>query len=101
YAGIVGAVETALVVLDERVDAIRVGAGDGDAHLPVDSLRHPAGARDFLPRLAAVGRFEQSAAGAAARHLILDAICLPQRGEHYVRIASIDFDVDAAGLGGA
>ena len=55
-------------------------------------------ARDLLPRLAAVGRLEEAAAGAAARHLVLDAVGLPQRREHHVRVLPIDLDVDGAGL---
>ena len=69
------------------------------ADLAVESLRQAAGARDLLPRLAAVGRLEEAAAGAAARHLVLDAVRLPQRREHHVRIPAIDLHVDAAGLG--
>ena len=36
--------------------------------------------------LAAVGGLEQAAARAAARHLVLDAVRLPQRGVHHVRV---------------
>src|SRR5439155_1638481 len=50
------------------------------------------------PGVAAVGRLEQAAAGAAARHLILDAIRLPHCREQDVRIPAIDLDVHGARL---
>ena len=40
-AGIVGREEPAVLVLDERVDAVRIGAGDGDAD-PADDARRQA-----------------------------------------------------------
>ena len=86
------------LVLDERVDAVRVGAGDGDADLADHAGRQAWRARDLSPRLAAVGRLVEAAAGTAARHLVLDAIRLPQRRVHHVRIPPIDADVDRAGL---
>ena len=97
-ARVVGAEEAAVFVLDERVDATGVGAGDGDADLADEPRRQPRIAGDFAPRLAAVGRLEQPAGRSAARHLILDAIRLPHRREHDVRIPAIDLDVDGAGL---
>ena len=66
--------------------------------LPTTPAGRPWIARDLRPRLAAVGRLEQAAARAAARHLVLDAIRLPQRRVHHVGIAPIDRDVDGAGL---
>ena len=60
---------------------------------------HARVARDLLPGLAAVGRLEEAAAGAAARHLVLDAVRLPQRGVDHARVLAIDRDVDRAGLG--
>src|SRR5439155_2197319 len=97
-AGIVRAEEAAVLVFDERVDAARIGARDRDADLADETFGQPGAPRDLSPRLAAVGRFEEAAARSAARHLILDAIGLPQRGEHHVGIPPIDLDVDAARL---
>src|SRR5207237_5610813 len=97
-ARVVRAEEAAVLVLDERVDATRIRAGDRDADLADDALRQAGIARDLAPRLAAVGGLEQPAARPAARHLVLDAIGLPQRGEHDVRIAPVDLDVHRAGL---
>src|SRR5262249_56821042 len=97
-ARIVGAEEPAVLVLDERVDAVRVRPRNADGDLADEALRHAGVARDLAPRLAAVDRFEEAAARSAARHLIFDAIRLPQRGEHHAWIPPIDLDVHGAGL---
>src|SRR5205814_1659694 len=52
-AGIVGAEEAAVFVLDQRVDAVRVGARDGDADLADHALRQAWVARDLAPGVAA------------------------------------------------
>src|SRR5207247_5589041 len=76
-SAIVRAEYAAVVVLDERVHAAAVGAGNGHAN-PADNAGRQAGiARDLGPRIAAVGRFEQAAARSAARHLPGDAVRLP------------------------
>ena len=97
-AGIVGRVEAAVLVLDQRVDAIRVRARDGDADPADDAGRQTLGAGDLRPGLAAVGGLEQPAARAAARHLVLDPVRLPQRRVHHAGVAPIDDDVHGAGL---
>ena len=97
-AAVVGAEQAAVLVFDERVDPVRIRLGDRDADLPVHALRQPLVARDFRPRLAAVGGLEQAASGTAARHRVLDAVRLPQGGKHDVRIAPVDRDVGASGL---
>ena len=67
--------------------------------LPIDARRAgPGCAVISFQVLAAVGRLEEAAARAAARHLVLDAVGLPQRGVHHVRVLAIDRDVDRAGL---
>src|SRR6185503_19405254 len=72
--------------------------GHGDAD-PADNARREAWpASDLRPRLAAVGLLEQAAARTAARHLILDAVGLPERGVHDIGIAAIDRKVHGAGL---
>src|SRR5262249_51299301 len=97
-ARIVGAEQAAVLVLDERVDAARIGASDRDAYLAEDPWGGAWVACDPAPRPAAVDRFEEAAARTAARHLILDAIRLPERRKDNVRIPPIDLDVDPAGL---
>src|SRR6185312_9366431 len=87
------------LVLDQRVDAIGISARDGDADLAVSAGRQPRIPGDLRPGLAAVGRLEEPAAGAAAGHLVLDAVRLPQCGIHHVRILRIDRNVDRAGPG--
>src|SRR5205814_6348425 len=96
--GVVRAVESAALVFDERVHTVRVGARDGDADFADQAPGQTRVAGDLGPGLAAVRRFEEAAARSAARHLVLHAVGLPQRGEHDVRIPAIDLDVDAAGL---
>ena len=93
-ARIVALVEAALVVLDERVDTVGVRGRERDADPPDQSSREPRVARDLLPRLAAVGALEESRPRAAGRHLILLAVCLPERSVEHVGIRAIDRDVD-------
>src|SRR5207247_6709240 len=97
-ARICGGEEAPVLGLDQRVHTVRVGARDGDADLADHALRQARVARDLAPGVAAVGRLEQAAAGAAARHLILDAIRLPHCREQDVRIPAIDLDVHGARL---
>src|SRR6185437_4474503 len=97
-AGVVGAEQAAVLVLDEREDAIRIDGRDRDADLAVDARRQTFGVGDFGPGLAAVGRLVQSAARAAARHSPFVAIGLPERGVHDIRIGAVDLDVGGAGL---
>ena len=97
-AGVVRDVESALVVLDQRVDPVRVGAGHVDADAPDDAGGQAGVARDLGPGVAAVGGLEEAAAGSAARHLVLDAVRLPHRGVQHVRVAAVDHEVDRAGL---
>ena len=97
-AGVVRAVKAAVLVLDERVDAVRVRTRDTDADLAHEPLRQALIARDLAPGVAAVGGLVQAAARTAARHLVFDAVGLPQRGEHHVRVPAIDRDIRGAGL---
>ena len=98
-AGIVGHQQAAVLVLDQRVDAVGIRGRQRDADLADHPRRHARVARDLFPGLAAVGRLEEAAARTAARHLILDAIRLPHRRVHHARVLAIDRDVDRAGLG--
>ena len=97
-AGIVGHEQAAVLVLDERVDAVAVGARHGHADASHHAGGQAWGARDLGPVFAAVGGLEEAAAGTAARHLVLDPIRLPQRRVHHVGVLAIDRQVDGAGL---
>ncbi len=97
-AAIVRGEEAAFFVFDQRVDTIRVGARHRDTNLADHAGGETGAPRDLGPGITAVGRFEQAAAGAAARHLVLDAIGLPQRRVDHVGILRIDREIDRAGL---
>ena len=58
--------DTATVRFDEGVDAIAIGAGDGDADLAYRCFRQPGILRDLRPRVTAVRRLEETAAGSVA-----------------------------------
>ena len=79
-AAVVGAVEAALLGLDQGVDAARVGGRDRDADLAPDAFGQ-AVAFELLPGVAAVARDVEAAAGAAARQLPGPAARLPEAGE--------------------
>ena len=66
-AGVVGSKQSAIVGFHHRIDAIGVGARDADVDLANDPFRESGMAGDFGPRIAAVGRFKQTARRAAAR----------------------------------
>src|SRR5215510_13405169 len=69
-----------------------------DAGATQHARRKTRCAADIGPRFAAVGGFEQSAAWATARHLVLVAERLPHRREHHIRVVRIDGDVNGACL---
>src|SRR5688572_5092059 len=94
--GIVRYEQATILVFDQRVDAIGVGLRVGETDAADHARRQPGVARDLGPRLAAVGRLIHAAAGAAARHLVFNAIRLPQRGIDHVRIVGVDHDIDGA-----
>ena len=95
-AGIVRDEQAAILVLDQCVNPVGVGPGVSHADAADHARGHAGVAGDLGPRLAAVGRLVEAAAGSAARHLVLDAIRLPQRGVEHVRVVGIDDDVDGA-----
>ncbi len=76
-AGVVGAIEPAFLRLDERVDAIAVGAGDAHTDAAQDPFREPA-ALEALPGRPGVGRAIEPAALAAAGEAPRRAVHLPQ-----------------------
>ncbi len=95
-ARIVGHEQAALFVLDQRVDAIRIRLGVGQADASDQAGGQAGVAGDLGPGLAAVGGLIHAAAGTAARHLVFDAVRLPQRGVDDVRVVGVDHDVDGA-----
>src|SRR5207237_4401828 len=83
--------------LDERVDAVRVAARDLDRDLADRRLRQTA-LGETLPGGAAVDRFEETAAAAAARAAPRVDLDLPHAGEQRARVARVDREVRAAGV---
>ena len=55
-------------------------------------------ARELRPRVAAVGRLEEAAARAAARHRVGQPVGLPQRGVEHLRVVAVHHEIDRAGL---
>src|SRR5207302_5888578 len=78
-AAILGAEDAAVFVFNERVDAAAVGARNRHADAADEAGRQARVPCDFRPVLAAIGRFEETAPRAAARHLPRDAVRLPER----------------------
>src|SRR5258708_2193423 len=95
-AAVVGPIESPLFSFNERVDDIRVGAGNGHADAPERPLGDPI-AFDALPGGTVVVRTEESVLGAAAIERPGSAVALPHGGEENVGIAWIENDVNAAG----
>src|SRR6266404_2595433 len=95
-ATVVRAIESAFFSLNERVDNIRIGAGNGHADAPERAFGD-AIAFDALPGGAVVVRTEEAVLGAAAIERPWSAVALPHGGEKYVRIAGIENDVNATG----
>ena len=77
-AAIVGSKHAALFGLDQGVDALRIRRRNADPNAADDALRHAGGACQILPRLTAIRRFQQAAAGPAALQGVWRAINLPE-----------------------
>src|SRR6266850_1957076 len=95
-ATVVRAIESAFFSFNERVDDIRIGAGNGHADAAQGALGN-AIAFDALPGGAVVVRTVEAVLGAAAIERPGSAIALPHGGEQNVGIAGIENDVNAAG----
>ena len=87
-----------LLVLDQRIDPIRVGPRHGDTDASHQSIRHSRVAGDLDPAFTTVGALEQAASRPSARHLVFLAVGLPERGIHDVRIVVINRNVDRGRL---
>ena len=97
-ARVVTAEEPAVVILEERVDPVRIRARHRHPDPPYDALlRHPRIARDLGPRVPAVDAFEHPTARPARRHRVLLAESLPQRHVKHVRVVAIQRDVNGTG----
>src|SRR4029453_16543535 len=77
-AGIVRTKDTTVFSLDDCPQAIRIRRRDGDAHDANHSFRKPGVSGDFRPGVAAVRRFENSTARAAALECPGLSITLPK-----------------------
>ena len=95
--GIVRAEETALLGLDDCIDAVSIRSGNGDADFAEDSA-WKAVALETFPRGAIVFRPIKSAARAAAGEKPWLSPRLPKRREDDVRIMRIENNVDAASV---
>ena len=96
-SGVVGPEEAAVIRLNLRVHAARVGAGDRQADLAEHAPGQTGMTRDLGPMIAAVGRREDAAARPAARHLPGIAGRLPERDVQHARVVRIDDDLVGAG----
>src|SRR5215471_21794768 len=96
-ARIVGPEESAILRLDDGIDAIGISSGNGDADPAEDSIGQTITLETF-PCDAVVFRPIQSAAGTAAGKKPWLSPGLPQRREYDVRIVRVEHDVDAAGV---
>src|SRR5881394_1673697 len=93
-ASVIGAVETALLRFDDRIDAIGISSGHGDADPAENSIRKTIPLQAF-PCYAVVFRSIQSAARTATGEKPRLSPRLPKRREHDVRVMRIENDVDA------
>src|SRR5882762_3838348 len=96
-AAVIGPIEPAFFRFDERVDDIRIGAGNGNADAAQRALGD-AIAFDALPSGTVVIRTEEPILGAAAIERPGSAVALPHGRKEDVRIARIENEVNAAGV---
>src|SRR5438874_13067715 len=94
-ASLIGEVETSVHPLDDRVDAIGIICGDGDADPAENSIGKTISFQAF-PCYAVVFRSIQAAARTATGEKPRLPPRLPKRREHDVGVMRIENDVDAA-----
>ena len=92
-AAVVRAKDAAGIGLDVRPEPVGVRAGHGDADVSPEPFRQAGIAGDLRPVVAAVGRFEHPAAGAARRQHPGRAPRLPEAGVEHVRIVRVHREV--------
>ena len=95
-ATVVGAIESTFFCFDERIDDVRIGAGNGHADTPKRAFGD-AVTFNALPGGTIVARTVEAILGTAAIERPGSAIALPHGGEKNVRIVGIKNDVNAAG----
>ena len=95
---IVALEQAAVIVLDQRVHAVRVRRGQRHTDPAHQSRRQSLVARDLGPRFATVGALEQAGARTARRHLIFLAVRFPHGRVHHTRIVAVEGDIDRARL---
>src|SRR3989449_8585251 len=83
-AAVIGAIHAALVGLDQRPDAGRLGRRYRETDVAPHSSRQSGVVRDLGPMLTAVGGLEQAATLAAGDELPGIALRLPERGIQHV-----------------
>ena len=96
-SGVIGTIKAAFLCLDDCIDAIRIGSGNGDADLAEDSSGKPV-AFEVLPCNAIIFRSVEPAAGTAAGEKPRLSSRLPERREHDVRIMRIENNVNPASI---
>ena len=92
---IIGTVKTAFLRLDDRINAVGIGAGNRDTDLAQDSLRETVTLQMF-PRNAIVFRSVESTSWTAAGKKPRLPSGLPQGCENNVRIVGIKNNIDPA-----
>ena len=95
-AAVARAEEAPLLGLDDGVEVLRVGGGDGDAVDADRPLGEPGVAGQLAPVVAAVGRLPDPRAGAAALQAVGGAPEAPHRGVEDARVAGVHGEVDRA-----
>src|ERR1700680_3182693 len=94
-AGIIRAIKSALLRLDDRVNAIRVCAGNSHTDSSENSIRETIAFKMF-PSHAVIFRAIQTAARPATREKPRLPPRLPKRRKNNVRIIRVEHDIDAA-----
>ena len=97
-AGIVGAIQAAILGIDDRVHAIVFAAGDSDADAAQTFTRQAAG--ELRPVIAAVGGFIKTAARPIRGGIDVPwrTPRLPQRGIDGLAVLRIESKIDRAGI---
>src|SRR5260370_20811569 len=95
-AAVIAAVEAALLGFDQRVNNIRIGAGNRHADFPERAFGH-AVAFNALPSSTIVGRTVEAVLVAATVERPRRAVAFPHRSKENSGILRIKNDVDAAG----
>ncbi len=96
-AGIIGAEKSALFCFNDCVNAVRIGAGNGDTDFAEDACGKAVSFQMF-PRHAIVFGAIKAAARSAAREKPRLPARLPKGREHDVWIVRIEHDIDRAGV---